>query len=517
MKSSTRRNIRDRKSEHENSGIRLKNGELLPIEVITSFLTSASESFGSAVSADLNRETDFKVFGDGTQMDLVRDASGKLIFVLFRNEAFTFHPRVRDGGLILLPPQIHGSLSEAICFPMTIGENHSARELLDQIDDVLCCYLDFESSDRKLLAYFALYSWVSDFSAIAPYLWVVGPYASGKTTVLRLLSAMCRRSVLAGDISAAALYTLTDSVHPTLLIDEFELGNDARSRDLQRLLRSGSTRGERVVRASRAYDVFGPKVIASRRGPSDPALDSRGLQVIARPASRAVAILTPNALLQIERQLQPKFLAFRLNNYLRLLQVNPHPTMGSCLTSRVRDIFRALIFPVIGDIDLERELLAIVAPHDSAARIDRYSEPESAVMIALLRHTHVRGPGAPTSVTAKQLAGSVNYVLEQSGESYRLTPRKVGEIVRALGFRTGKLGSLGRGVEFSKEFVSSVHKTAKRFGICTADLVLPDVISDGFVGTCLDCEREGLMTDNEGKKLRYEEFSLGPALGPEID
>jgi hypothetical protein len=56
MKSSTRRNIRDRKSEHENSGIRLKNGELLPIEVITSFLTSASESFGSAVSADLNRE-----------------------------------------------------------------------------------------------------------------------------------------------------------------------------------------------------------------------------------------------------------------------------------------------------------------------------------------------------------------------------------------------------------------------------------------------------------------------------
>jgi hypothetical protein len=106
----------------------------------------------------------------------------------------------------------------------------------------------------------------------------------------------------------------------------------------------------------------------------------------------------------------------------------------------------------------------------------------------------------------------IRFVSGQSvGESYSLTPRKVGEIVRVLGFRTRKLGSLGRGVEFSKEFLRGVHKTAKRFGICTADLVLPDVIFDGFVGTCLDCEREGLMTDNEGKKLRYEEFSLGPA------
>lgn len=170
-----------------------------------------------------------------------------------------------------------------------------------------------------------------------------------------------------------------------------------------------------------------------------------------------------------------------------------------------------------GDIALERELLAIVTPHDSAARIERYGEPESAVMIALLRHTHVRGPGAPTFVTAMNLAASDNYELEQSGESYRLTPRKVGKIVRALGFRTKKLGSLGRGVEFSREFVVSLHKTAKRFGICTADLLLPDVISDGFGGTCLDCEREGLMIDNEGRKLRYEEFSMGPDLGPDFD
>jgi hypothetical protein len=99
-------------------------------------------------------------------------------------------------------------------------------------------------------------------------------------------------------------------------------------------------------------------------------------------------------------------------------------------------------------------------------------------------------------------------VLEQCGESYRLTPRKVGHILRSLGFRTQKLGSLGRGLKLSKELVSSVHNVAKRLGICTADLLLPDVVLDGFGGTCLDCEREGLMTDNEGKKLRYEEFSM---------
>lgn len=517
MKSSTRRNNQGRQSERATSAIRLTNGGLVPLKVITSLAPTASGTFRSAAARELERETEFREFADGTLMDLVRDSSGNLTFVLFKNGSFTLQSKVQDGKLTLVPPQIHKSLRDAVCFPMAMGENLTARELLREIDDVLSAYIDFDSSDRKLLGYFTLYSWLSDLVPVAPYLWVVGPYSCGKTTLLRILSAICRRSVIAGDISAAALYTLSTAVHPTFLIDEFEPGSDSKSRDLQRLLRTGSTIGQKVLRASRAYDLFGPKVIASRRGPGDAALDSRGFHIIARPSSKALAVLTPNALAEIELRLQPKLLAFRLNNYLRLLHADAYLTVDSCLTARVHDMFRALKLPVSGNIDLERELLAIVTPHDKQARIERHSEPEWAVMIALLRHTHVRGPGAPTSVTAGQLAKSVQYGLEQSGESYRLTPKKVGVILGSLGFRTKTLGSLGRGVEFSKEFVRSVHETAKRHGICTADLVQPDVICDGFFGTCLDCEREGLMTDNEGKKLRYEEFSLGPVLGPEID
>jgi hypothetical protein len=497
-------------AEHATSTIRLKNGSLVPLEVITSFAPTAGGIVRSPADGKLEHASGFRKFSDGTLMDLVRDSSGNLTFLLFQNGAFTLHSKVQDGNLTLVPPQIHRSLTDAVCFPMAIGENHTARELLGQIDDVLCTYTDFNSSDRKLLGYFALYSWLSDLVPVAPYLWVVGPISSGKTTLLRLLSTICRRSVIVGDISEAALYALSTAVQPTLLIDEFEPGSDSKGRNLQRLLRSGSTMGQKVLRASRASDLFGPKVIASRRGPGDAALDSRGFHIIARPSSRALAVLTPNAQAEIELRLQPKLLAFRLNNYIRLLHAEAYPNVDSCLTARVHDMFRALKLPVSGNNELERELLAIVTLHDKQARIDRQSEPEWAVMIALLRYTHLRGPGAPTSVTAGQLAKSVQCVLEQSGESYRLTPKKVGVLLGSLGFRTKALGSLGRGVEISKEFVRSVHETATRHGICTADLLLPDVISDGFFGTCQDCEREGLMTDNEGKKLRYEKFTLGP-------
>ncbi len=65
---------------------------------------------------------------------------------------------------------------------------------------------------------------------------------------------------------------------------------------------------------------------------------------------------------------------------------------GALLT--IRSVFRAPIFPVTGDIDLAREFGAIVAPHDSAAKIERYSEPESGRNVGVLRmHTYeVRAP-----------------------------------------------------------------------------------------------------------------------------
>ena len=141
MKPRRRCDIQDRQSESATTAIRLRNGSVVPLEVITSLPTTASQTFRSAAAGELERETDFRKFADGTLMELVRDSSGNLTFGLFQNGTFTLHSRVQDGNLPLVPPQIHRSLKDAICFPMAMGENHTAQELLGQINDAFAATL----------------------------------------------------------------------------------------------------------------------------------------------------------------------------------------------------------------------------------------------------------------------------------------------------------------------------------------------------------------------------------------
>jgi hypothetical protein len=507
-KKSTR--LRDH-TEQSGFAIRLMNGRALPVQFISRIKANTNNA-NEAICVTRSREIDFAHLNNGQLIDLLRDGSGELVFALYQDGETILCDTIQDGNLTFIGPQIHSSFTQAVRFPLEVGASQTARQLLGEIEDVIAGYVDCEASDTRLLAYFALYSWVSDLLAVALYIWVVGPYGSGKTTILRIMSAVCRRAILVGDTSMPALYTINSALHPTLLIDEFEQGKDSKSRDLMRVLRAGSTMDQKILRASRVHDAFGPKIVASRQGPGDAALESRGLCVVARPSSSDVAVLTPSALESVALQLQPKLQAFRLNNYAKLKSANANRRLDPGLSPRLQDMARCLALAANGDTELEHEVVAILACHDKQARVERYGEPEWAVVIALLSRIHVRGPGASAFCTAKDLALDVQAASRRMGESCAPTPRKVGEILRSLGLPTQKLGSLGRGLRISPELKVRVHEIANRLGICTGDLFTPEFPDSPT--TCSLCERYGLNFDNTGRKLRYERFSL-VGFGPE--
>jgi hypothetical protein len=497
----------DGRSEIATSLIHLQDGRSVPLEIVNSPKGGRNGHIKLPPAArSLTRECQFEVLPNGVLIDLVRERSGDLGFVVWRDGTPTFLSAFQNENVTLVPPKVDRSFVDALRLPKTLGTSETPRALLSEIDDVLCTYLDLDESDRKLVGYFALCTWLNDLQRVAPYLWIVGPFSGGKSNLLQLLSAICRRSVVAGDISSAALYTLSTSLRPTLLLDEFEMAGDARSRSLQHLLRNGSSHGQRVFRGPRAYDVFGPKAIASRQGAGDAALASRGLVVAMRPTMRDLPALDPDVLAGIADRLQPKLLTFRLENYAR---VKPVALASSCLTPRLRDIARALALALLGDPDLELELIEIVKPHDALAKLDRHGEPEWVVMTALYGRIHIHS--AVHTLTVKQLTLLVEFELANLGESYHLSPRKVGEILRSLGFSTQKLGSQGRGFRISKRLVRAVHITAKNLGLCRGDILYPEVSDDGFaVAPCRDCEEAGLMFDNEGRTLRGAECDWQP-------
>jgi hypothetical protein len=487
-------------SEPAPSLIHLPDGRSLSIEAVNS-AKGGRKGHRKLPPAEqsLTRETQFEVLPDGILIDLVREKSGDIGFLVCRNGTPTFHSTFQHGNLTLIPPKVHRSLVDALRLPSLLGTIRTPTTLLSEINEVLCTYLDLEELDRKLVANFALCTWLNDLSQVAPYLWIIGPYSCGKTTLLRLLSAICRRPVVAGDISPAALYTLSSTLHPTLLLDEFEMAKDSRSRNLQHLLRNGSSQGQRVFRGAKAYDVFGPKAITSRQGPGDAALASRGLVVTMRPTIRDLPALDLDALAAIADRLQPCLLAFRLENYRR---VKLAALASSRLSPRMLDIARALALPLIGDPNLERELEEVLNLHDAQAKLDRHGEPEWVVLTALYARIH----RATNTLTVQELTFEVDDVLAKAGESYRLTPRKVGEILRSLGFPTQKLGNQGRGLRLSQELIRSIHRTAKNLEVCRADILYPETIDSGYGGLpCSLCEENGLMVDHHGRRLRCVE------------
>jgi len=168
------------------------------------------------------------------------------------------------------------------------------------------------------------------------------------------------------------------------------------------------------------------------------------------------------------------------------------------------DLASALAPPLLGDPNLERELIEIVKPHDAQAKVDRHGEPEWVVITALYARMH----RATNALTVQELTFEVDSVLANGGESYRLPPRKVGDVLRSLGYPTQRLGNQGRGLRISKELVRSIHKTAKNLGVCRADILYPVAIDSGYGGhPCSLCEEYGLMVDHEGRHLRCIEMN----------
>ena len=125
-------------------------------------------------------------------------------------------------------------LSELIC---------TAATLLQEIDEAIGEYNDLDPRDRKLATYVTLCSWFSDLVDVFPYLWIIGPSRHARTTLIRLLSVLCRRGILAADISAAGLHSVIDKLHPTILIKDFDYRANSH---LLRLLRNGGTAESRV-------------------------------------------------------------------------------------------------------------------------------------------------------------------------------------------------------------------------------------------------------------------------------
>jgi hypothetical protein len=187
---------------------------------------------------------------------------------------------------------------------------------------------------------------------------------------------------------------------------------------------------------------------------------------------------------------------YRLKYYSQVISRN-HPQVAE-FTPRVRDLALALAAPVLEDPQLEAQLFGDLAAQDREAKLARHSEPEWAVTTALYLECHI----TKGTLTVGSLAGAVSDLLIGNDETYQLSPRAVGSVLRSLGLNTEKLGNQGRGLRLTSDIVRRVHKLAADLGIRRTDILPYATVDAGYAGhPCSLCDELGMLARDDGTKL----------------
>src|SRR5712664_3130221 len=329
---------------------------------------------------------EFRELKDGSLVDLVEDPHNlnRTMLAVWKDGKTTYHSQLERDGAVLIPLARDGEIFRHVRLAHSTEPYESVKGLLASLIELIIKCVDIKYEYLPALLHFVLFTWIADRLSVAPYLSIVGLPQSGKTTLLRVLSLVCRRPLLTADTTSAAFYQACSQINPTLLIDES--GTPGDNRALRHLLRMGTTRDVLVMRKNRSFQVYGPKVICWREPPDDLALNSRCLEIQMAESDRtSVSGVDDPSVKELAAKLQGQLLQFRFENY-RKISAPVLPEI-EWLKPRRREMLASLAAPCAGDMEICLALIQIFKMREIHNR-EPLPPLESAVLTALFSQIH---------------------------------------------------------------------------------------------------------------------------------
>lgn len=375
------------------------------------------------------RAIDFAELEDGSLAEMIEDPADptKSKLAVYSNGTVRCTDKLRDGNKVLVPLPRTDPVSKHVCLPQGAEPYNQLEELIGDVGSFFHCLLDVDLDSIMLMIAYVFSTWFPEKLPFAPYLALVGPPGSGKTTALRILSLLCRRSLLTSDISPAAFYEVCDRMRPTILIDETRTAGDPRR--LFHLLRSSSSPGFLALRKDKAEMSYGPKVLTWLELPNDAALNSRCIIIPMRRTARMDLKRPDNSKsLQSAAKVRMRLLQFRFEHYHTLSP--PTIPAGLRLSARPLDLYRAFALP-FGAYQEFCEVLAHLIAAQRRFQPSLLSPHQLSAVRVLYRLIHVLPNEA--YFTLKKLTESIVIDLASRDEPCALSERKTGDILTSLG------------------------------------------------------------------------------------
>ncbi len=292
---------------------------------------------------------------------------------------------------------------------------------------------------------FILASWrVEDFKVV-PYIFFIGPMASGKTRGLECFAQLCYRPILAASISAASLFRVIEAWHPTFLLDETEIYNKENMAEVLSLLNSGYRKGQYAIRNKSieqgnfeiaTFDVFGFKALAGTQVLAD-TLQSRCIITAMSKSVRQLNIFVDEAKAQ---ELRNKLLTYRFLN-LGTADNNIIPTFlqenHGFRNARVIELFISLL--QVAPTQEVKHRLTELMKQITPSRLDA----EQASIEAQIFEAILKSEG---KVNGGKISTQVITELYNDGKSEKeqATSRFIGRKIAALGFEKCRVGDKGQ-------------------------------------------------------------------------
>lgn len=215
-------------------------------------------------------------------------------------------------------------------------------ELLDDVFGLLNRHVILPDGAATALTLWVAGTFVYDSFRIWPKLTITSPEKRcGKTTLLEVLSALCNRSLVASNISPAAVYRVIEACKPTLLIDEadtFLASND----ELRGVINSGHTKSTAFVirtvgdnHEPAKFSTWCPMVIAMIKLPPDTILDRSIVINLRRKLPGESAEKIPQTFFDECQSIRRKFMRWSIDSADSLKSIQPN--LPTCQNDRALD------------------------------------------------------------------------------------------------------------------------------------------------------------------------------------
>ena len=433
-------------------------------------MTNPKESRADEMRKERRVATVSAVLADGTLVEMALDPkSRRTSFLLAKDGEWHSADSVPiDASTQLVPYSPRNNLlaHEVVLLPSEPQEYGSDTALLFEIESFIHRYVDVSPLFEKIASYYVLLTWIYDDFNELPYLRLRGEPGSGKTRFMLTVGSLCYKPIFASGASTVSpLFRILDSFRGTLVIDEGDFRLSDEQAEIVKILNNGNAKGFPVLRSEatanrgefnpRAYEVYGPKLIATRGFFKDRALESRCLteETGGRPLRDDIPISLPESFKDEAQSLRNQLLLYRFRNHKAGRQSE---APDRAIEPRLNQIFLPLL-SVVKDPKDREELRALARRYHGEMVNERGMDLEAQVLECI---RDLRESGRPLAI--KDIT---NWLVDRHGDEYerKLTTKWIGSVIRRkLQLRPVRASS---GYVIPPEDLPKIDRLYERYGI----------------------------------------------------